>query len=247
MTKERSPRFPSNSLEESLIHTEGLYSATGRSAVASEVVATSIGYAGLSGTSRTAIASLSGYGLLQREGNSHRITELALRLIRPLNADDKLEAARSAALKPSVFADIAKNHSDCAEHVLASILLRAGFTDEGAKRAAKVYKENAAFIATLQKDTDNVLAASADEPALLPAPIAAPPVGTLVASSAAIPTRHGEAILAQYQIPLGPNHAQLIFTGTDLTADDFDALTEYVALFKKQFLRRGAPQSPAEN
>jgi hypothetical protein len=45
-------------------------------------------------------------------------------------------------------------------------------------------------------------------------------------------------LLEQYQIPLGANHAQLIFTGDELVADDFDALKEYVEIFKKQFVRK---------
>ena len=44
-------------------------------------------------------------------------------------------------------------------------------------------------------------------------------------------------VLAQYSIPLGANSAQLTFTGRELVPDDFDALLEYVTLFKKQFER----------
>ena len=53
-------------------------------------------------------------------------------------------------------------------------------------------------------------------------------------------------MLAQYSIPLGENVATLVFTGSRLTADDFDALEEYVGLFKKQFVRAQAGVAAAK-
>lgn len=225
MSKERSPRFPAESLRESLTRTEALYTAAGRSPVTSEIAAKAIGYGGLSGASKTALAAISYYGLIQREGDKHRISELGLRLIRPLSDGDKLEAASIAALKPPIFAEIEENHSDCTESVLASVLLHQGFTDDGARRAAKVYKENVAFIESLAQ------AVPRHEPAPTPPPEFLPP-----SAPPALPA--GGKVLEQYQIPLGANHAQLIFTGDELVPDDFDALKEYVELFKKQFVRK---------
>jgi hypothetical protein len=117
--------------------------------------------------------------------------------------------------------------------VLASILLHSGFTDDGARRAAKVYKENIAFLKSLGED----------EPSLEPAPEANVPVDVTVdpqksESPAPPPTPVSGKMLAQYQIPLGANHAQLIFTGEELVAEDFDALKDYVEIFKRQFERK---------
>lgn len=241
MKTERSPRFPSHSLQDAIVDAEKLYASVGRSAVNAEVSATAIGYHGINGASRTALAVLAYYGLTQREGDKHRISDLALRLIRPLTFADHLEAARTAVEKPAVFADIAKKHSDCAESALASILLHAGFTDQGARKAARVYKENVAFIKHLEHGAE-------DEPQ------GTEPPATEEASSeasGAVPrppfrttfqTSTTAKMLAQYQIPLGANQAQLIFTGEELTAEDFDALADYVEIFKKQFLRKQATQ-----
>lgn len=56
-------------------------------------------------------------------------------------------------------------------------------------------------------------------------------------------------VLARYTIPLGQNEATLVLTGSSLSADDFEALKEYVDLFKKQFERAAVGQSDplAEN
>jgi len=37
---------------------------------------------------------------------------------------------------------------------------------------------------------------------------------------------------------LGANEAKIVFTGQQLSPDDFDALIDYVRLFKQQFERR---------
>jgi hypothetical protein len=236
MTNERSPRFPSHSLPDALVHAEKLYASVGRSAVNAEISVTAIGYQGINGASRTALAVLAYYGLTQREGDKHRISDLALRLIRPLNPADQLEAGRIAVEKPVVFSDIAKNHADCAEPALASILLHAGFTDDGARKAARVYKENVAFIKSLEQDaghepqaTDSPAADAASEPSG-----ANPRLPLQTASTA--------KMLAQYQIPLGANQVQLIFTGDELTPEDFDALADFVEIIKKQFVRKQTMQ-----
>lgn len=243
MTNERSPRFPSHSLQDALVHAEKLYGSVGRSAVNSEVSVKAIGYQGINGASRTAMAVLAYYGLTQREGDKHKISDLALRLIRPLNLVDYLEAARTAVEKPVVFAEITKKHPDCAESALASILLHAGFTDEGARKAARVYKENVAFIKHLEQgakdEPQGTEPPATEEAASEPSrAIPRPPFQTTFQTSSS------GKMLAQYQIPLGANQAQLIFTGEELTPEDFDALADYVGIFKKQFVRKQAKQVP---
>jgi hypothetical protein len=244
MSIERSPRFPSDSLADAISRTQQLYNATGRSPVASEIAATALGYSGLNGASRTTLAALSGYGLIQREGDTHRVSELGLRLIRPLSERDKLAAARTASLKPTVFANIEKNHSDCGEPVLASILLHAGFTDDGARRAAKVYKENVAFLKSLEQAAGGKLDDQPTDsiPEKQPGILSDSPKD----KQAAPPVTIQGKVLAQYQIPLGANHAQLTFTGEKLLPEDFDALGEYVELFKRQHMRAQAAVAEAK-
>lgn len=57
----------------------------------------------------------------------------------------------------------------------------------------------------------------------------------------------GKPVLARYSIPLGGSEATLIFTGSSLLPEDFDALSDYIQLFKKQFERRAkAPEFPKQ-
>jgi hypothetical protein len=50
-------------------------------------------------------------------------------------------------------------------------------------------------------------------------------------------TSVGPKKLAEYSIPLGANQATLIFCGEKLSADDFDALVDFVEFSKRQFVR----------
>ena len=48
----------------------------------------------------------------------------------------------------------------------------------------------------------------------------------------------GKNVLAQYSIPIGASEATITFTGEKLSEEDFDALADYIAIFKKQFERK---------
>lgn len=45
-------------------------------------------------------------------------------------------------------------------------------------------------------------------------------------------------VLAEYSIPLGGAEATIVFRGERLSPGDFEALADYITLFKKQFERR---------
>lgn len=143
--QERSPRFPGETLKDAIDRIEKLFAGLGRSAAPAEAVAKAIGFGGLSGASRTALAALSYYGLLVREAGNYKVSELALRIIRPKGEKDKIAAIREAQLSPPLFAQIEKDHPDCTESVLSTLLLHEGFTEDGSKRAAYVFKDNVEF------------------------------------------------------------------------------------------------------
>jgi hypothetical protein len=142
---ERSPKFPGTPLKEIVASVERIYKEAGRSPLDSEGIVKIIGYTGLNGASRAAFASLNGYGVLAKDGSGFRVSEEALGAIRPMDENDRLKHIRKLALNPPLFSEIYSQHKDCSESVLATVLVRKGFTDEGARRAAKVWKENFEF------------------------------------------------------------------------------------------------------
>jgi hypothetical protein len=146
ITLTRSPRSPSETLKDAIDRAEKLLAGLGRGAGPVEAVAKAIGFGGLSGASRSSLASLTSYGFLTKQGNNYRISDLALRILRPLNPADRIAAIAEAQSSPKLFAEIQQDHPEASEDVLANLLLHKGFTEDRAKRAAYVFKDNVEFL-----------------------------------------------------------------------------------------------------
>lgn len=249
--QDRSPKYPRLSLENAVARARSIYEQAGKASIAADTVAKVLGYTNaMNGKAQAIFSTLGQYGLLLRERKEGKfsVSPLTIKILHPVNEEQRLEALRTAALSPSIFSEIYAEFSACSEAVLSSHLVQKGFTPEGASTAAAVYKANA-IMAKLDSSSvegvehnDDLEYGESNEP-----PVIKPVERTLAEqapnkniSPTAIPLSLAdtEKLLAQYSIPLGANSAKLIFTGEELLPDDFDALIEYVELFKKQFERK---------
>ena len=239
-----SIRFPSITLSDALQYGESLYKNAGRTPVDPEVAVKAMGYTSLNGAARTTMSALSSYAVLAKAGGDYRISDDFLKFIRPVTEQDKSAAARTMALRPALFASIHSAHRECNEHVLTSLLVHQGLVEDSAKKAARIYKANSAF-AKLEEaagSQNNELSTETKADSELPFSGATQERKSADLATARIPAAIPLTnVLAQYSIPLGGNEATLVFTGDTLVPDDFDALAEYVLLFKKQFARRQKP------
>lgn len=151
MSRERSPNYPNIPLEESLDSTDKLFAKIGRSAVNRETAAIALGYASLNGSANKALAALNAYGLMNRGKNGHvSLSDTAIKIIRPVSEESQKLLMKQAALKPKAFADIAEKYGELDEQILSRSLLHDGFTEEGATKAARIYKENEALVGSVQ-------------------------------------------------------------------------------------------------
>lgn len=208
----------------------------------------------------TTFAGLREYGLIDRPAGKVALTALTVRILHPTSDAQGLEAIQEAALLPKIFQTLLHDFGDCSQPVIESHLVQQGFTPDRAKIVAKVFIANKAFAKLGASGNVNV---SEQEPQDEPLPKATGatesqphvPTGGKPAAEGSKPfvlvdplaERHPtKKMLAQYTIPLGQNEATLVFTGEKLTTDDFDALTEYVELFKKQFERAQAGVAAAK-
>jgi len=108
--------------------------------VPKEKIAELLGYNSLNGPARTMLASLVGYGLLERR--PFKVSALGQAL---LEDAESLPSRRRAALMPKVYRMIFRRARDVAPEDLAKRLTEHRFTEEGAKRAVEVFTENRAF------------------------------------------------------------------------------------------------------
>lgn len=104
--RSRSPRFPSQTLEESLRHARLIYEGVHRSMIDSESAYRLMGFSGKTGTSAKALGSLRQYGLIEGIGDKTRISDLALAIIEPESEDERSGAIARAARNPDVFSSV---------------------------------------------------------------------------------------------------------------------------------------------
>jgi hypothetical protein len=245
--RDRSPNFPKMPLSNAVEIAAGLYKKAGKSQIRPEVVASALGYASLNGSALTTIGALNQYGLIVREkGGSISISQLALRLIHPVNDAQASAARREACLNPRVYAELfTGGFQHCAEDLIANHLIQLGFTQDGAKKASGVFKANAEFAKlddnAIKLDSGDELS-QAEQATETDAPsrpaVVLPTAQASGHASVAATLTIGKKVLATYSVPLGSNEVQISFTGEELHPEDFDALSDYVTLFKKQFVRK---------
>jgi len=145
-TRERSPNYPTHSLESSIGFAKLVYGKEKMSPAAPEVVAQAIGHEGLTGPSRGKIAALRQYALMEPTGDNLRLTDLAFRILHAPEEMERAEAIAQAALKPPLFSEIFAEKPDASDESLKYYLRREKkFSDDGASRAVKAYRETAAF------------------------------------------------------------------------------------------------------
>lgn len=137
---ERSSSYPSLSLDDALLKITQLKDSMGLNGeYKRETVASGIGYSTITGTSARAVAALSQYGLLEREKDLYKISELGRRYLVPTTDDDISIAIREAALSPKLFKQI---YDEFQGQVLPKLLVNILTTKYGVqlKVAATVVK-----------------------------------------------------------------------------------------------------------
>jgi hypothetical protein len=240
--KDRSPNYPRLPLEQAIGLANRLYIKIGKAKVKPVVAIGALGYNGVNGASLTTLGTLNAYGLIERErGESVCVSQLAIKQIHPIDLAGELEARRLSALKPKVFSDLFSGGYHAMElDSLCNHLIQQGFTPDGARKASVVFKENISFS---KLDGESIIIPN-DEIAEMKQPEPKTDRVAIISSPPSVLPSHSDSkppelkpVLAKYSIPLGANEATLIITGERLTADDFDALREYVELFKQQLRR----------
>ncbi len=243
-TRDKSPNCPKISLEDAIKLTKQLYDKVGKAKIKREVAAGALGYSGLTGTSLTMLGAINQYGLIEQErGTGVAVSPLAVRIFHPTSERDSIEAKITAALSPKVFnALYTDGFHHCEESVLANNLIQNNFTPENAKKVAAVFLSNITFT-NLNSDSirgpsdakkDEIKASLESGTAKLH-PVSREIIESEIHNEL---QNTGKKMLAQYSIPVGASEATITFTGEKLSVQDFDALADYIGIFKKQFERK---------
>lgn len=151
-TVNRSAAYPAISLEEAVEATKLLRDNLGAGPYSRESAAQALGYASVSGASSGKIAACVHFGLLNRDGNVYRQSDLAQKLFVFFSEEEKQATLRIAVGKPALYAKLIATYSGSAlPNMLSSILIRNfNITERVAKVAAADFIKSAEYAGILK-------------------------------------------------------------------------------------------------
>ncbi len=234
--KERSPSCPKLPLSDALDLVRKLHAKAGRATIRPEVAIGPLGYSSLNGAALGTIAALTQYGLIERQrGSGLSVSPLALKLIHPLNDEQEKTARREAALNPRVFAEIYQGgYHDCSEDVLANHLIQNGFTPDGAKRAATVYRENSEYAALTSSEQHQPSSANGRAPSEIPASTGQPVTVDSIRNAAPSDT----------ELPVPLDDGRIAHIPFPMSDDTFQLLIETLQLWKRRLVQETLEPDP---
>jgi hypothetical protein len=134
ISKDRSPRSPGGTLEESINMTRKLFEQIRTATVIPEIAVKILGYGGINGAAMGALATLGQYGLVDRTKGNVAITSLAVKILHPKSGEQQEASIREAALTPKVMQELYRDFFDCSPAVIQGHLIQNNFTPERARK-----------------------------------------------------------------------------------------------------------------
>jgi hypothetical protein len=111
-TRQRSPNYPTVSLQDALERVRRLFNEDGRASVPVETAAKHIGYAAAHGQAYSVISALKKYGLLEENKGRVALSQRAIELLNlPASDPRRLQALKDAALSPPIYRELVELHS----------------------------------------------------------------------------------------------------------------------------------------
>lgn len=227
----RSPRYPRHNLAKAIDMTRKLFVGAHQSKVDVDSAAKVIGYAGSGGgAASSALGAMRQFGLVDGLRGDVAVSDLAMRILEPMDDQERASAMREAAIKPEVFGRIVNQFGGRlpgSDEPIRSFLIRTGgFSAGGADEVIASLRET---LSSLPEDAPTTVSTKAIEEADDPAePAANDPDSTR--SSGARPTAPivGELIT----LPLGINcKAELRLIG-EVTASSYNRLIRHLELLR---------------
>lgn len=142
----RSPRYPRQSLATSLEQTRKLFAGAHQSKVDVDTAAKVIGYSGSGGgAASSALGALRQYGLVDGLRGDMGVSDLAMRILQPMNDGERTTALREAAMKPEIFARTVSHFGgrlpSADEPIRAFLIRQEGFSAGGANEVVKTLRD----------------------------------------------------------------------------------------------------------
>jgi hypothetical protein len=212
-----------------------LFTGVHQSKVGVDTAAKVIGYAGSGGgAASSALGALRQFGLVDGLRGDVAVSDLALRILQPMDEEERVAAMREAAMKPEIFARIVSQFggrlppSD--EPIRAFLIRQEGFSTAGANELIKTFRDTLAGLPEAPRNAPPTPSSDDEGTQSEPAPSELQPQTPPAASSASSPgLAPGELIT----LPLGHTaKAELRLFG-DVSAATYSRLIRHLELLRE--------------
>lgn len=129
MARVRSPNYPAISLPEAIDRIGKVFDKENRHSAPRGVMVKALGFGGENGTSMSALSAVVKYGLLDKQGESYRVSDRAMSILHPHTPAEKAEAIKAAAEAPTLFSELLNQFPGGlpSDDNLRAYLIRSGF------------------------------------------------------------------------------------------------------------------------
>jgi len=150
----RSPSYPGITLEQAIERARVIYEKEGRNSPPFEAILEHWGYSPRSGAGSVVLAALRKYGLLVYEGQTARLSDLALTILwHEDDTEERQEAIKEAALKPTIHAELWRQYDTVpSEATLKLELRRRGFAETAIPEFINIFRSTLAFAQLTETD-----------------------------------------------------------------------------------------------
>ena len=239
MAIKRSPRYPRHTISKSLTRIEKFFRGAHQTLIDVDAAPTVLGYTNSSsGAAAGALGALRQYGLVDGLRGDLRVSDLAMRIIQPMDTAEKLEALAEAAMKPEIFGKVVSQFGGSLppsdEPIKAYLIRQGGFSAGGAKDLIDALRGTLADIDAMAARDQAPSAVTED---LVGHDEVGEPLGvirpnsTVSSTLSSVPARPDEGELIV--LPLGANcRAELRFVGS-VTETAYSRLIRHLELLKE--------------
>ena len=142
--RQRSPGYPGIGLAKCVELVKKVYDNAHRGEVDSATLAKLLGYSAGSGQALTAASAIKKFALMEGRGDGHKVSELALKILEPMNPEERRDAINEAARKPELYTEVMTRFGGKipSDEVIRSFLIRQyKFAPIGADNFIKAFRE----------------------------------------------------------------------------------------------------------
>ena len=143
MSRIRSPNYPQVAILDAVEDARTLHQKEGQNFMPRDVVAKLLGYSSVNGASEKKTSALNAYGLIDRSTDREiRVSDLAVKILFPHDAQEKGAALAEAALSPNLFQEIREKWptNNPSDENLKSYLVRRGFNQNAVEQVISVFR-----------------------------------------------------------------------------------------------------------